>query len=120
MTVRCLADIGSACRGAEVCAVWMPLHTKEYCYQELATAQGRPHADLAALHRAECAATDALRSAAQAAGMAIVDPTPGLIAALREGRRCWPAGSDGHFDAGGHAEIAAALAAAFASLQPRH
>ena len=106
ITVRCLRDIAGDCQRAGANCVLLPIHTKEFCYQELLARKARPLESLAALHAAELRATTAVLEAAAQVDIEVLDPTEALVAGLADDRQLWPHGSDGHPNASGYAVIA--------------
>ncbi|MBX3465049.1 MAG: hypothetical protein KF830_17915 [Planctomycetes bacterium] len=110
ITRLCLLRIGELCRRAGARAWLLLLPTKEACYQRWLGQGSLP--ELAAVTAAEAEATAAVVAMAAEAGLRLVDPTAALVAELAAGHAMWPAGSDGHFAAAGHAVLARELAAA--------
>jgi len=110
ITKLCLLQIGERCRQAGARPWLLLLPTKEACYRRWLGDRAPP--ELAAVTKAEAEVTAAVLAMAAEAGCTVVDPNEALVGELAAGHAMWPAGSDGHFAAAGHALLARELAAA--------
>jgi hypothetical protein len=119
ITRQCLADIAAECAAAGVRCLFVPLHTKEYCYRQfdLVAATGESTITLRRLHDAESTARAELLSDAAAAGMEVVDPTAAFLGALSEDRPMWHATADGHLNAEAHACVAGMVGRALGRIR---
>jgi hypothetical protein len=109
MTERCLRDIATMCRAAEVQPVLVPLPTKEAVYRAFLAERGQPTHRLDALAAAEAKICAAVSQMARAAGITVADPTAAFLAELRADRPVWPRFADGHLAASGAAVVAAVV-----------
>jgi len=116
VTARCLEQIAATCRREGVVPVLLLLHTKEFVYHEWLSSRARAAGDgsevveaLATLAQRETQVCAQLLGVARAAGIAVLDPTPKLVAELARGRAMYWATADGHLAPGGCAALAAFL-----------
>lgn len=116
ITSLCLQDIARSCADAGVPCLLVLIPTKESCYQQYYESRGAANPLLTSLSEAEAACRDRLIAIGNEAGLVVVDPSRKLVAALEDGRRMWPIGSDGHPLGAGYSVIAASIQEAWRAM----
>ena len=110
ITEHCFEQLGALFAPADVQSALLLIHNKEFYYHDLMALRGEEiPPQIARLERLERALTEKIIGFAEAAGMAVVDPTEELVQALAAGVAVFPADVDAHLNRAGSEIVGRAL-----------